>query len=328
MRNHLTGLVAVLALASAPLAAQEQDLFSRLDSNKDGYVSADEVQEAQKGLFERLLRTSDKNSDGKLSQEEFQAGLNPPEQPRQPLGGGFGPGRGRGPGPGGPPDRAGLEAMFDRMDANNDGKLTKDEIPEERQGMRQLLERLGGDSVTKEQFLRGMMAMGPGPGQPRPDGVPQRAGGPPPGGRVLAAIDADGDGQLSNAEIVGAGTALLKLDRNGDGKLTQEELFGPGGPPAFGRRGEGRPAEGRPGEGRPGERRPGQRGFGGASPEEFRQRLKDADTNGDGKLTKEEAPPMLRQRFDQMDANSDGFVDEEEMRQMLRRLGDGPARRP
>ena len=45
-------------------------------------------------------------------------------------------------------DRGQLEALFDRTDANSDGKLTKDEIPEERQGMRAVLERSGSDSLT------------------------------------------------------------------------------------------------------------------------------------------------------------------------------------
>src|SRR6185295_17048016 len=59
---------------------------------------------------------------------------------------------------GGAQNREELEALFDRTDSNSDGKLTKEEIPEERQGMRGLLERSGGDSLSKEQFMRGMMA--------------------------------------------------------------------------------------------------------------------------------------------------------------------------
>lgn len=56
----------------------------------------------------------------------------------------------------------------------------------------------------------------------------------------MAALDADGDGVLSAAEIAAASTALLTLDANGDGKLTMDELrpkqpgregHGPGRPP-------------------------------------------------------------------------------------------------
>jgi collagen type III alpha len=257
-------------------------------------------------------------------------------------------------------NRSEFEALFDRTDANSDGKLTKDEIPEERQGMRNILERAGGGSIDKEQFVRGMMAMtaqfGGQPQRPegaprpegarpdgnrpdgnRPDGAPFRRpdgapGGPPggPGGGLFGALDTDRNGELSTTEIIGAGTALLKLDRNNDGKLTPDEVFA-GGPPFGGMRGrpgDGPPGVGQPGNGLPGgppgDRRPGQRGgLSGQNPEEFRQRLKEADKNGDGKISKDEAPDVLKERFDRIDANSDGFIDEAEMRQMFQRMAQG-----
>jgi Ca2+-binding EF-hand superfamily protein len=390
MRVHIAALFTTLT--ALPLAAQDDsDLFTKLDANKDGFVTADEVPEANKALFDRLLRNADKNSDSKLSKEEFQAGLKPAEGPRPPLGGAERPGfpgtrpdprelfnrmdankdgkltkdelaqrerlpenfalldansdgsisqdefmefgRRFGQRPPGAPNQNNqanqanpqvFEALFDRTDSNSDGKLTKDEVPEERQVMRSVLERAGGE-ISKDQFVRGMTAAMQAGGQPpRPDGAPQRRpdgapGSPPPGGGLFAALDTDRDGQLSNAEIVGAGSALLKLDRNNDGKLTPDEVFaaGPGRP------GERRPGDGRPGDraGRgspdpaPGDRRPGQRGPG--SLEAFRDRLKQADTNNDGKLSKDEAPPFLKERFDRLDTNSDGFLDQEETRRLL-----------
>src|SRR5262245_4266560 len=346
MRRQFMGLGVVLLALGSLVAQEAAELFGKLDANKDGYVGRDEVQESQTALFERLVRTSDKNGDGKLSKEEFQAGLRPDDAPRPPLGGAQGlPGRAGGPRQAaqannarpnqGMFERAQLEALFDRTDSNSDGKVTKDEIPEERQGMRGILERAGGESISKEQFVRGMLAMAQAIGQPpRPDGAPPRRpdgqpGGPPggpPGGGLFGALDADLNGEISNAEIIGAGTALLKLDRNGDGKLTRDEVFGAGpagGPP-------GRP--GAPPAARPGEGRPGQRGLGGMNPEEFQRRLKEADTNGDGKVSKEEAPPFLRERFERIDANSDGFIDSDESRRMLERMRDAgekaPTRRP
>jgi Ca2+-binding EF-hand superfamily protein len=507
VRKNFAEYFAAAALAATPLVAQDQsDLFSKLDANKDGYVTPDEVTEQQRALYDRMLRTSDKDGDKKLSKEEFLAGLRPDETPRQPLAGGAGFGGPRGdkggdpreffsrldankdgklskdemperlrenfarldsngdgfvsleefgqvmrqfappgkapPGkapPGAPaatpandqarrvaeafdltdankdgkltkdeipvgkrdgfgamverlnpgqdfvtkeqyirgmamlaqaggalppagqrpnagnlPSREDLEALFDRTDSNSDGKLTKDEIPEERRGMRGVLEQSGGDSINKEQFVRGMMAMAQqfGGQQPRPDGAPRpegarpegarpdsagqrpegapprrpdgAPGGPPPGGPgggLFGMLDTDRNGELSTAEIVAAGSTLLKLDKNGDGKLTPDEVFaGAGGPPGGMR---GRPGDGQPGVGQPGNGRPGQRGFGGMNPDELRQRLKEADTNGDGKLSKEEAPAMIKDRFDRIDANSDGFIDENEMRQMFRRMAEG-----
>ncbi len=41
---------------------------------------------------------------------------------------------------------------------------------------------------------------------------------------VLLALDADGDGEISAAEIDSAAAALLKLDANGDQRLSREEL--------------------------------------------------------------------------------------------------------
>src|SRR6476646_4389649 len=98
MRKYLAGLSFVTAVVTAgTLAAQDAaELFSKLDANKDGFVTADEVQESQKALFERLLRNADKDGDKRLSKEEFQAGLKPDDAPKPPLAGG-GPPFGGGP---------------------------------------------------------------------------------------------------------------------------------------------------------------------------------------------------------------------------------------
>ncbi|MBL8517509.1 MAG: hypothetical protein JNM76_11150 [Betaproteobacteria bacterium] len=46
------------------------------------------------------------------------------------------------------------------------------------------------------------------------------------------------------------------------------------------------------------------------------ERLAEADKDGDGKLSKDEAAalPRLAKRFDQIDANKDGFITKEEMK--------------
>ena len=60
----------------------------------------------------------------------------------------------------------------------------------------------------------------------------------PAGGRgmspIIAALDADKDGEISAAEIANAAVALKTLDKNSDGKLTGEEFR-----PARGERGPG-----------------------------------------------------------------------------------------
>src|SRR6478735_1413702 len=119
MRIHVAAIVAAALFSASPLAAQDAaDLFGKLDANKDGYVTPDEVQESQKALYERMLRNADKDGDKKLSKEEFIAGLRPDDGPKTPLAGGqpFGP-------PGGKA-KGDPREFFNRMDANKDGKLS------------------------------------------------------------------------------------------------------------------------------------------------------------------------------------------------------------
>src|SRR5262245_22890228 len=108
MRKNLAHYLAATVLTTGPLAAGNMlaqdaaELFSKLDANRDGYVTPDEVQESQKAPYDRLLRTSDKDGDRRLSKDEFLAGLKPDEGPRPPLTGGQPPGR---PGEGRPDPR-------------------------------------------------------------------------------------------------------------------------------------------------------------------------------------------------------------------------------
>ena len=112
------------------------------------------------------------------------------------------------------------------------------------------------------------------------------------------ALDADHDGELSAAEIDNAPAALRKLDRNRDGKLTREELRPP------------RDAQGR-GEGPPGRRdRP---------PGALIERLMQMDQDGDGKVSRKEAPENM-QNFDRFDANGDGFIERSEAEKVAERI--------
>ena len=123
--------------------------------------------------------------------------------------------------------------------------------------------------------------------QPPEGGPPDRGPGGPPHDPLRAALDTDGDHELSADEIKNATTAVAKLDRNGDGRIDNEEFRPPRPPgPPRGEGFEGRPPrEGRrpPGDGpRPegGPNRP--------SPERLVERAMSFDADGDGKLDRAE----------------------------------------
>jgi Ca2+-binding EF-hand superfamily protein len=221
-------LLAVLSPARADEEAAETPdaagLFSQLDTNKDGQLAADEIPEDRKTLFERLVRKGDKNSDGKLTAEEFAAGLaggreKKDDEPatarreRPDAEGGPGPGR-----------------FFARLDANGDGKIVLAEIPEPgRERFEKLLERADKDkdgAITREEFL----AAGPPggtPGKPdKPDAKPQAGRDP---GRLFKRMDGNADGKVVADELPEERRQMFELlikrgDKDGDGGLSLEEF--------------------------------------------------------------------------------------------------------
>lgn len=115
---------------------------------------------------------------------------------------------------------------------------------------------------------------------------------------VVAAIDADDDGELSEQEIKNASKALMALDKNKDGKINAEEMrpqFGPGG---------------------------------GFDPGQFVERMiTDNDKNKDGKLSKDELPERMQPGFDRWDTNNDGFAERSEIDEAMRSFRRGPGGR-
>lgn len=56
---------------------------------------------------------------------------------------------------------------------------------------------------------------------------------------------------------------------------------------------------------------------------DFRERIKAADKNGDGKISEQEASGRLARMFVRIDANSDGVLDEAELKTMAERFDRG-----
>ncbi|MBT7919595.1 MAG: hypothetical protein HN617_18850, partial [Planctomycetaceae bacterium] len=148
-------------------------------------------------------------------------------------------------------------------DKNKDGKITKDELPEQMQRMFPRIDTNQDGAIDREELAvmeKRMAQRGQGgqrpegqpgqrpegqPGQ-RPEGQPgQRPQNPQGQGRglpplpVLQALDANHDGEISGDEIANAVKALKSLDKDGNGKLTMEELM-----PARGQRPGGQPGQG------------------------------------------------------------------------------------
>ena len=221
--------------------------------------------------------------------------------------------------------------MFDRMDANKDGKLAKDEVPEPaKRFLGPLFERLGKDEITKAEFEEAGRRMREGGGRPGMGGRPNPEEMKARGEEMFKRLDANSDGKLTLDEAPEEGKARLeglfeRLGKGKDGSVSKDEFIesmgrmmaggrGPGGGPgAEGRGPEGRRPDGPPrdGEGRPPEGRgPGGPGFGG--PPRMPPNLARFDKNEDGKLSKRELERLMDQ-FDDLDRNEDGSLDMPEL---------------
>jgi Ca2+-binding EF-hand superfamily protein len=153
-----------------------------------------------------------------------------------------------------------------------------------------------------------VLAQEPEGRKPPPDGQGRPGFGGPgfgpggPGGLmrlpIIAALDADQDGEISAKEIENAAAALKGLDKDRDGKLSLEELRPPmpdGPRGAFGG------------------------GFGGFGPppEERVARLLELDADKDGKLSKTELTERMQGLLTRADTDKDGFATKEELLKLV-----------
>lgn len=194
------------------------ELFSKLDANSDGKVTAEEVGEDQKRLFDRIVSLGDKDKDGQLTKEEFAAGLRPQQGGDRPA---FRPGGDR--------PQIDPEQAFSRMDSNGDGKIELSELPEQRREFFERMMQFGdrnGDKALDLAEFKAIQNRGSATTATPQRGMDGRFGA---GFAVFAALDTNRDGSLSSEEVAAATSVLKKLDKNGDGKIEGEELR-PAGP--------------------------------------------------------------------------------------------------
>jgi Ca2+-binding EF-hand superfamily protein len=228
-------------LAGVTLCAQERGRFAfggimippgfqALDLNQDRAISAEEIAKAGDSL-----KKLDQNGDGKLSADEVRPHFE-----------GRGEGRGRGgrggdgPGEASGPSADDLVNTLMAFDKNGDKKLSKEEVPERMQGLFARADADHDGVLTADEIRKSAQSTsapaGGGEREGRVEGRGGRGGEPPNFMKIdpiFAAVDADGDGEISAAELANAPAALKKLDKNGDGQITPDEV------PMMGGRGRG-----------------------------------------------------------------------------------------
>lgn len=132
-----------------------------------------------------------------------------------------------GPRPGGPGGPGRFHPVLRALDADQDGEISAAEIPNAAAALRTLDTNADG-SLSAEELRPahpGRRGAPPADAPMPPAGAPRGPGPHPrPADPVMLALDANGDGVLSAAEIDNAPASLKALDANGDGKLTRDEL--------------------------------------------------------------------------------------------------------
>lgn len=208
--------------------------LKRLDRNKDGFVSKQELPERLQRLFEQV----DRNQDGKLDLNEVTelleyvkeySGQSKSKSTKNAPDNATDKAKTKDKGAKGAGNVDGLvDSIFQRLDTNKDGKISKAEA--QGRPLAEAFERLdrNGDGYLDRTELRSwaeMLARDRAAGKGGPKGFPPF--GPGGGqGPDFDALDKDADGRLSREELRGTrwSDVFDKIDANNDGHITRKEF--------------------------------------------------------------------------------------------------------
>ncbi len=338
MRRLLPCLL--LCVLTATICAAEDDsrrLLADLDANHDGQLTRKEAGKENGLLFDRLVRTSDENGDGRLNAEEFAAALQPVRAEKAVV-------KKQG---SRMPGSDALLVMVAKMDANRDRQLTANETPDRYRAVFEQMVKVGDDNKDGKIDAREMarqspqlglvagmaarqmgidvpaelaklpkndvMAMEQMDAYPRPE---QMMADPAQAQELFARLDVNGDGKLSAQEAPPQmaqrfDKMLQRADRDGDSQLSLAEF-------------------------QEMSRRKAKFDSIQVDPEAVkrtvRQLLGNFDRDHDGQLSRQEAPRRLAENFDRADQDANGKLDANElqraaetMNRMQRQFG-GPRR--
>jgi Ca2+-binding EF-hand superfamily protein len=104
-------------------------------------------------------------------------------------------------------------AMFERLDADNDGKITKAEMSAGRERMFKRLDRNGDGVIDENEIEKARQAI-----EDRAAGAEARLSG------QWRRMDRDRDGKVSVAEFQARSAMFELADRNSDGVVTKDEI--------------------------------------------------------------------------------------------------------
>jgi Ca2+-binding EF-hand superfamily protein len=196
-------------MTRAEVKAKVDAHFAKLDANRDGYLTPDEIAagHGMRGEGMHRMRADGAMGDRPMAEGPMREGQMAGRPMRE---GAMADG----------PGRDGRAEVFARLDSNHDGVVTRDEF---------MNAGPGAGRVERRVFV---MRDGDGPGREGPGmgpggGMGMRGGMGPGGGmhgRMMERMDSNHDGKISLAEAeAGALEAFDRADANHDGVVTPEE---------------------------------------------------------------------------------------------------------